>query len=75
MSQTTITKGDVLSAVEVGEVLKMSPRQVRAMAARGDLPGFKVGKLWRFLRGDIAHWVEDSQRGGGDTLRIGGGRC
>ena len=34
---------------EVASYLRLSPTTVRAMARRGDLPGRKVGRVWRFV--------------------------
>ena len=33
---------------EVASYLRLSPTTVRAMARRGELPGRKVGRVWRF---------------------------
>ncbi len=47
---------------EVAEILKVNPRTVNRMLERGELRGFKVGRLWRvsqealeaYMRGDKA---------------------
>lgn len=44
----------VMTPAEVAEVLRLSLTGVRTLAARGDLPGHKIGREWRFLRSDIA---------------------
>jgi excisionase family DNA binding protein len=39
----------LLTAVEVADRLRVSPREVQRLAAAGRLPGaFRVGRLWRF---------------------------
>jgi excisionase family DNA binding protein len=40
--------------------LRLEPETVRAMARRGELPVFKVGKrLWRFDPGKIKAWLDE----------------
>ena len=38
---------------EVAEMLGVTPRTVTRLAERGEIPGFKVGDVWRFHRQDI----------------------
>jgi len=38
---------------DVAEFLNLDPATVRALARRGDLPGVKLGKHWRFLRVEV----------------------
>lgn len=33
---------------EVAQYLRLTPETIRAMARRGQLPGVKVGRSWRF---------------------------
>lgn len=47
----------LLTSREVGEALKIHPAVVQRMAARGEFPGFKVGKLWRYRKSDIDEWI------------------
>lgn len=48
------TPGDeVLTVDEVAALLKIEPNTVRALCRRGELPGVKLGKHWRFLRSEI----------------------
>jgi excisionase family DNA binding protein len=40
---------DPLWTVEdVAAYLKLQPETIRSMARRGELPGLKIGKVWRF---------------------------
>lgn len=43
---------------EVAGYLKVHERTVYRLAAKGDLPAFKVANTWRFRREDIEHWIE-----------------
>ena len=42
-----------LSSRDVAVLLDVSPDDVNELARRGDLPGFKQGRFWRFRRRDV----------------------
>lgn len=42
-----MTTPRVYTIEEVAEVLKVNPRTVNRLLERGELVGFKVGRLWR----------------------------
>jgi excisionase family DNA binding protein len=48
---------EVLTVGEAADLLKLSPYTVRELARRGELPGRKVGRGWRFIRGAIMDLV------------------
>lgn len=59
---------DILTVAEVAAMLRISKRQVCELVNGGTpsgqvrqnpLPGFKIGKLWRFRRSDVEAWVEN----------------
>ena len=50
------------TADDVANYLRLKPSTVRDMARRGDLPVYKVGRLWRFKPADVRGWV-DAQGG------------
>jgi len=52
-----------LTNKEVAAILKIHPAVVDRMARRGEIPGFKVGKYWRYRKSDLF-----SFRMMGDTL-------
>ncbi len=43
----------MLSVEDVADFLQLDPATVRSLARRGELPGVKLGKHWRFLRDEI----------------------
>jgi excisionase family DNA binding protein len=53
----TVTVESLIDANEAGRVLKMHPVTVREMAARNELPGFKIGKVWRFRASSLDQWI------------------
>lgn len=56
---------EVLTTEEAAALLRVSTKTVLALAREGSLPGEKVGRAWRFLRGDVLAVV----RGGKDTAK------
>ncbi len=55
--QTQITSFEAfLTPIEVGELLKITPRQVIQLARTGQIPAFKVGKFWRFRPRELDTW-------------------
>ena len=58
-SNAGLTRFDVMTAREVGELLRLPASTVYDLARRGLLPGHRVGRAWRFIR----HEIEDALRG------------
>ena len=46
---------------QVAAILQVQPLTVRKLARSGKLPGFKIGKDWRFTDADIQQFM-DRQR-------------
>lgn len=51
------TRKEVMTIEDVANYLRIPRSSVYKLAQKGDLPGRKVGKHWRFHRGTIADWV------------------
>ncbi len=49
---------DLLTVVEVARRLRVSPDTVRRLALNGELPGVRVGSLYRFHRSDVDAFLE-----------------
>ncbi len=47
-----------IGAEEAAKMLGVSSRTVIKLAERGELPGFRVGKLWKFRPSDIRDFIE-----------------
>lgn len=47
----------IMTIKEVAEYLKIKEKTAYALAAKGEIPGFKVGGSWRFDREDIEAWI------------------
>jgi excisionase family DNA binding protein len=48
---------DVLTTAQLADFLKVEEETVRNLARRGDLPGRKIGRDWRFSRLAILDWL------------------
>src|SRR6185312_17075503 len=48
---------DLLRPSEVADRLRVSVRQVQALAAEKTLPAIKVGSVWRFDPADLDAWI------------------
>lgn len=53
---------DILTIKEVAEYLKIKEKTAYALAAKGEIPGFKVGGSWRFRREEIVEWTRKKQK-------------
>lgn len=49
---------EVMTVEEMAVYLRLHPLTVRAMARRGDLPVFKVGRQWRAKRDQLDVWIK-----------------
>jgi excisionase family DNA binding protein len=58
----SLSAGDVMTSAEVARLLEESVKNVEAWARAGILPGFKLGKRWKFLRSDIEDALRDARR-------------
>lgn len=47
-----------VDAAELGALLKRAPKIITLMARRGEIPGFKVGRQWRFFPSKVIAHLE-----------------
>lgn len=55
---------NLVTAKEVGEFLKLSDSTVYKLAAQGEIPGFKIGKSWRFDLDEVIKAVKERKENG-----------
>ena len=53
---------EVLTAVEAARLLRVGESTVRELAARGELPGRRIGRSWRFSRRALLDWLAAGER-------------
>ena len=58
---------EFLTAEEVAEYLRLPLSTVYKFVQDKRLPGFKVGKHWRFRKETIIQWTKDQEK---DALRV-----
>ncbi len=54
---TTPNEGYML-AKEVAAMFRISARQVTRLAEKGQLPGVRIGTLWRFKKAELLEWAK-----------------
>lgn len=58
---------EFLTAEEVSEYLRLPLSTVYKLVQDKRLPGFKVGKHWRFRKETIIQWIKDQEK---DALKV-----
>lgn len=53
---------EVMNAAQLAELLQLDEKTVLELAESGDLPGRKLGKVWRFSRTAVLTWLAEPQR-------------
>jgi len=54
----------IVTVKEVAAFLKLKEATVCTLAAEGKLPGFKLGKSWRFDMEEVEKWIAGMPRNG-----------
>ena len=62
----------ILTVKKVADYLKVNERTIYRLAARKEIPAFRVGASWRFKREEIDEWITRQDKpkefSGGDKL-------
>jgi excisionase family DNA binding protein len=53
MAANEIEDDEVLTVRQVSKLLKLHRRTIYKLAQKGMIPGWRVGKSWRFLKSEI----------------------
>ena len=53
---------DVLTVEQLAQLLQVDERTVRSLAAKGELPGRRIGRHWRFSRQAVLDWLANPER-------------
>lgn len=51
----------VMNVEEVAAYLRVAPATIYRLAKRGEIPGAKVGRSWRFQKESIDHWLTEQE--------------
>ena len=58
----TAPKSELLTVEETCRYLKITPRTLYRYLRSRQIPAFKLGKEWRFVRSDLEQWIRDRTR-------------
>ena len=53
---------EIMTIKEVSKYLKLAEKTTYRLAAKKELPGFKVGGSWRFDKQDIDNWIASQKK-------------
>ncbi|MDA0307526.1 MAG: helix-turn-helix domain-containing protein [Proteobacteria bacterium] len=54
-------ESDIITIKEVAEYLRIKEKTVYDLAAKGKIPGFKVGGAWRFRKSELDKWIHKQE--------------
>jgi excisionase family DNA binding protein len=54
---------DIINTKLVAFMLGVTPQTVTRLAEKGEIPGFKVGDIWRFYRIEIEEYIQRQMEG------------
>jgi excisionase family DNA binding protein len=55
-------KSELMTAEETCRYLKITQRTLYRYLQNHQIPAFKLGKEWRFVRSDLEQWIRDRTR-------------
>jgi excisionase family DNA binding protein len=64
---TQVGEPDVLTLEQLADLLQVDEKTVRSLAAKGELPGRKLGREWRFSRQAVLDWLATPVKHGRTT--------
>lgn len=60
-------KSELMTVTETCRYLKITPRTLYRYLQNRQIPAFKLGKEWRFVRSDLEQWIRDRTRTAHDS--------
>lgn len=61
----------LLTSKEAGEILRLHPKVVERKAKLGEIPGFKLGKYWRYRASALDGWISSRLQSESPTVPQG----
>ena len=59
VTHTQSTFEPVLGSEEAAALLHIHPKTLQRLARNGEIPGFRIGKLWGFRASALNQWLEN----------------
>ena len=53
----TVALEPVVDSEEAARFLNINPKTLQTMARSGEVPGYRIGKLWKFRISDLDAWL------------------
>jgi excisionase family DNA binding protein len=53
MEKFSLMGEEILTVREVADLLKLHPKTVNKFAISGRLPGYRIGRQWRFRKSEV----------------------
>lgn len=64
----------VVDSEEAAKFLNINPKTLQKMARNGVVPGYRIGKLWKFRISDLDAWLRSKVISNGHSCRENGRR-
>ena len=58
MEKFSMMDEEILTIREVADLLKLHPKTVNKLANSGRLPGYRIGRQWRFRKSEVLKLLE-----------------
>lgn len=55
---TTVNNLKPMDSTEAGAFLGIHPKTINRLARMGQIPAFRIGKLWRYRISDLTAWAD-----------------
>jgi len=62
LSDHNLNTDPLWTADDVAAYLRLEAETVRSMTRKGRLPGFKVGRVWRYRYSEIKGWLQTKSK-------------
>jgi excisionase family DNA binding protein len=62
VARSPVSSEELLTAEQLGDLFRLSPRTLRDLAAAGLVPHHRIGKHYRFSRDDIAEILQTTKQ-------------
>ena len=61
MEKFSLMGEEILTVREVADLLKLHPKTVNKFAISGRLPGYRIGRQWRFRKSEVLKLLEKGE--------------
>ena len=62
MPRKGLVNGEIVTAKELGQYLKLTEATIYKLSLNGNIPGFKIGDSWRFDMMEILELIREGKK-------------